>query len=341
MIDALIHLGVFFLEALVVLATILIVAAGLIGLITRGRERPVNKIVITDLNKQFQRMKDTLQASLQTTAEQKQAKKNKKREKKKAKKKKLTRLSAKKHVFVIDFQGDLKASGVERLRQEISAILSIATPKDEVVVRLESPGGVVHGYGLAASQLQRIRTKKIPLTISIDKVAASGGYLMACVGDKILAAPFAIIGSIGVLAQIPNFHKLLEKHHIDFEQITAGEYKRTLTMFGKNTEKGREKMQESISEIHTLFKNFIKEQRPAVDLAKTATGEYWLAKQAHPLKLVDELQTSDDYLMQLEPNTKLRLVRFAQKKTWTQKMGSQAHAVINTLFRPPKPYELS
>ena len=108
-------------------------------------------------------------------------------------------------------------------------------------------------YGLAASQMQRIRDKKLKLTVCVDKVAASGGYMMAVVADKIIAAPFAVLGSIGVLAQVPNFHRLLKKHDVDFEMLTAGKYKRTLTMFGENTDKGREKFQEDIEDTHVLF----------------------------------------------------------------------------------------
>ena len=174
----------------------------------------------------------------------------------------------------------MKASAVSSLRQEITAILSLAEKQDEVLVRLESGGGMVHAYGLASSQLLRIRNQDIDLTVCVDKVAASGGYMMACVANKLLAAPFAVIGSIGVIAQIPNFHRLLKKNDIDFEMITAGEYKRTLTMFGENTEKGREKFAEDIEDVHVLFKDFVKEHRPALDVEAVATGEVWFGQRA-------------------------------------------------------------
>jgi serine protease SohB len=177
-------------------------------------------------------------------------------------------------------------------------VLTLATPKDEVVVRVESGGGVVHGYGFAASQLARIKDANIPLTVCVDKVAASGGYMMAAVAHKIIAAPFAIVGSIGVLAQMPNFHRWLDKHGIDFEQHTAGDFKRTVTMFGKNTKQDREKLQEELEATHELFKRFITTYRPQVDLKKVATGEHWYGQQALDMKLVDVLQTSDDYLYQ-------------------------------------------
>ena len=210
----------------------------------------------------------------------------------------LEKQASQKKVYVLEFKGDLQASGVTALREEISAVLQVVTEQDEVLIKLESPGGVVHGYGLAASQLDRLRSRSIPLTVSVDKVAASGGYMMACVADKIIAAPFAIIGSIGVMAQLPNFHRWLEKHNIDFEQLTAGEFKRTLSMFGKNTDKGREKFQKELEESHQLFKQFIQQHRPQVNLDQVATGEHWFGQQAFGLALVDHLETSDDYLLQ-------------------------------------------
>ncbi|MFW0065456.1 MAG: protease SohB, partial [Coxiella endosymbiont of Dermacentor silvarum] len=204
---------------------------------------------------------------------------------------------SKKRIFVLDFNGDIHASSVEKLREEVTALLIVANKEDEVLIRLESSGGMVHSYGLAASQLQRIKEADIKLLVAIDKMAASGGYLMACVADWIIAAPFAIVGSIGVLAQLPNFHRYLQKKSIDFEQITAGEHKRTLTLFGENTEEGRAKMRQEVEEIHTLFKNFIKEHRKVVDIEQVATGKHWCASQAIHLKLVDELKTSDAYLL--------------------------------------------
>src|SRR5690606_11055820 len=198
-------------------------------------------------------------------------------------------------VFVLDFDGDIKASATDNLRHEVTALLSLASAEDEVVLRLESGGGMVHGYGLAASQLARIRQAGVPLTVCVDKVAASGGYMMACIGDKVLSAPIAILGSIGMVAQLPNVHRLLKKHDIDFEVLTAGEYKRTLTVFGENTEKGREKFQEDLETTHELFKNFVGRYRPQLSIDEIATGEVWLGVSALNKHLVDELKTSDEY----------------------------------------------
>ncbi|GAA3632459.1 protease SohB [Kineosporia mesophila] len=207
------------------------------------------------------------------------------------------KIPARPRVFVLDFHGDLRASRVSGLREEITAVLSLATPADEVVLRLTNPGGTVNDQGLAASQLQRVRHRDIPLTVCVDTVAASGGYMMACVADRIVAAPFAIIGSIGVVSQIPNFHRLLDRLGVEVEQFTGGEFKRTVTMFGRNTDEDRAKVTEQVNEIHDLFKTFVVEQRPGIELERVATGEYWYGSDALELNLVDELRTSDDYLL--------------------------------------------
>jgi len=225
-----------------------------------------------------------------------------------------------KKIFVVDFDGDVKASAVENLREEITAVLTIATPEDEVVVRVESPGGVVHGYGLAASQLMRVRNKNIPLTVCVDKVAASGGYMMAVTANKILCAPFAIVGSIGVVAQIPNLHRVLKKHDVDYKEYTAGEYKRTVSLLGEITEKGEEKFKQQLEETHGLFKGFVSKFRPQLNLAEVATGEYWYGETAITKGLVDEIKTSDDYLMTLAEKHQVIKVKFEQKASISDKL---------------------
>jgi len=235
-------------------------------------------------------------------------------------------------VFVIDFKGSIDAHEVASLREEISAILAIAEPGDEVVVNVESGGGMVHGYGLAASQLDRLRSAEIPLTICVDKVAASGGYMMACVANTIYAAPFAIVGSIGVVAQIPNFNRLLKKHDIDYEQHTAGDFKRTLTLFGENTDEGRQKFQEELEETHVLFKAFISKYRPTLDIAKVATGEHWYGQQALDLGLVDGLSTSDDVVMKLAEEKTVIKVRYQLKKKIADKLAHSASLAVNAVF---------
>ena len=234
--------------------------------------------------------------------------------------------------FVLDFEGDVMASQVDALREEISAILPNIQEGDEVVLRLESPGGVVHGYGLAASQLSRIKDAGVTLVIAVDKVAASGGYMMACVGDRILAAPFAILGSIGVVAQLPNFHRLLKKNDVDFEQFTAGEYKRTVTMFGENTDKGRRKFENELEETHGLFKQFVAANRPAIDVDKVATGEVWYGSQALDEGLIDAISTSDSYLQAQTGERDLYEVHYRRKQKFAERMGFAAELTVDRLI---------
>lgn len=234
-----------------------------------------------------------------------------------------------KRVYVLDFDGDIKASEVDSLREAITAVLTLARPIDEVVVRLESPGGMVHSYGLAASQLGRIKARNIPLTVCVDKVAASGGYLMACLADKIVAAPFAIIGSIGVVAQVPNVHRLLKKHDIDVEVLTAGQYKRTLTILGENTEQGRAKFLDDLHETHVLFKEFVSTNRPVVDIEEVSKGEIWYGQRAIDKKLIDEILTSDDYLQASAANADIYQVSYEEPKNLAEKFGIAASVAID------------
>lgn len=299
--DLLAQYGIFVLEAFTIVFAILLLVAGILSL---GR-KPKPKLEITPLNKQYDEIQNQMQKEI--TGKKPSKKKNKDKE-------------SKPSLYVLDFMGDMKASQVEMLRQEVSAILSIATPKDEVVIRIESPGGTVNGYGLAAAQLQRLRDKEITLTACIDKVAASGGYLMACVAQQIIAAPFAIIGSIGVVAQLPNFHRWLKKNDIDVELLTAGEFKRTLTMFAENTDKGRKKFINDLDVIHDNFKNYVLNNRQQLDLHKVATGEHWLATDALDLNLVDALKTSDEFLVEKMAAFNLFNIKFHGKSTLLAKI---------------------
>jgi serine protease SohB len=229
---------------------------------------------------------------------------------------------------VLDFDGDLRASETELLREEISAILPQLRAGDEVMLRLESPGGLVHSYGLAASQLRRLREAGHPLTVCVDRVAASGGYMMACVAERIIAAPFAVIGSVGVVAQLPNFHRLLKKNDIDFELLTAGEYKRTLTVFGENTEQGRQKFREELEQTHHLFKQFIRDNRPQLDVDDIATGEVWYGSQALEQGLVDALQTSDSFIQQKLADFDVFEVQYSERQSWQERLGMAAEGAL-------------
>lgn len=235
-------------------------------------------------------------------------------------------------VYVLDFKGDTAASAVDNIREEITLILATAKAgRDRVVVRLESPGGMVHGYGLAAAQLVRLRDAGFQLTICVDKVAASGGYMMACIGSEIIAAPFAVVGSIGVVAQVPNFNRLLKEHHVDFELYTAGQFKRTVTMFGENTPEGKAKFEEELQQTHELFKHFVEKYRPQLNMEMVATGEHWYGRDALDLNLVDKLQTSDEYLLGLLPQHDVYVIQTRRKPTLGEKIGLQAAHIADQL----------
>ncbi|SNQ28928.1 protease SohB [Acinetobacter apis] len=240
-------------------------------------------------------------------------------------KKNKERKKSKERVFVVDFKGDVQASAVTNLREEITLIIATATPgKDRVVVRLESPGGVVHGYGLAAVQLVRLRDAGFHLTVTVDKVAASGGYMMACIANQVIAAPFAILGSIGVVVQIPNFNRLLKEKNVDFELYTAGQYKRTVTMFGENTDEGKEKFEQELQQTHELFKHFVEKYRPQLNVEKVATGEHWYGEDALRFDLADELKTSDEVILNLINEHDVYLISTRHKPTLGEKLGLQA-----------------
>ncbi|MFZ5723020.1 MAG: protease SohB [Pseudomonadota bacterium] len=312
--------GLFLLKAVTIVVAVLFVAGGLASLAQRNqRHAPHGSIRVESLNDEFEEMADRIRAEV--LPEDVLKREHKERRKREKAREKEEAEHPRRRVFVLDFAGDIQASAAEDLRHEITAVLAVAGEKDEVVVRLDSGGGLVTGYGFAASQLERIRRAKIPLTVCVDEIAASGGYMMACVADRVLAAPFAIVGSIGVVAQLPNFHRLLKKHEVDIELHTAGEYKRTLTVFGENTDKAREKFREELEDAHQLFKQFITRWRPQVDIAAVATGEHWFALRGQELKLVDELMTSDEYLVNATKDAEVFHVHWHHRKTFAERMG--------------------
>lgn len=289
--------GLFFAK----IVTGLIALVFVMAIVASGRKKEDSSALkVVNLNEKYTELKTSVLQSLMSKKDYKQLLKAQAKDAKKGAKKDKKSAEADKpkpKLFVLDFEGDIRASEVETMRDEVTALLAVAKPKDEVFMKLDNSGGIVHEHGLAASQLKRISDAKLKFTISVDKVAASGGYMMACVADRIVAAPFAIVGSIGVLAQLPNFHRLLDKVGVDWEQHTAGEYKRTVTMFGENGEKEREKLRLDLQETHTLFRDFVSENRPKLDIDKVSTGEHWYGKQALELNLVDELITSDEFLV--------------------------------------------
>lgn len=331
--DFLAQYGLFLAKTLTFVIAILVTVAALTAIALRNKKAS-GSIIIESLNEKMTDIRESLQAEMMPKSAiakfKKEQKKKQKAEKKKQKNNKdennLPRL------FVVQFDGDMRASQVHALRETISAIVEVADSQDEVLLVLESSGGFVHTYGLAASQLQRLRSRQLHLTVAVDKVAASGGYLMACVANKIISAPFAILGSIGVVGQIPNFNRLLEKHNVDIEQHTAGEYKRTLTMFGKNTDKGRQKFQQDLEETHILFKRYIAENRPIVPLDEVATGEHWYGSDALNLRLVDELQTSDDYILAKIKTHEVFEISYEEKQKLSEKIASSFSMILDSFM---------
>ncbi len=331
--------GLFAAKIMTILAVILAAIGGCIVLLS-GKQGDKESIEIEKLNDKFDNMRDALEETLFSKDELKVLKKERKKaDKAEAKLAKKRSKEAKPEnaprpkLFVLRFDGDMHASEVDSLRESITAILLIAKPEDEVLVILDSSGGLVHNYGLAASELHRIRQRNISLVVCIDLVAASGGYMMAAVANKIIAAPFAVVGSIGVLAQVPNFFRFLKKHDIDVEQHTAGEYKTTLTMLGENTNKARAKFREELEDTHRLFKQFVHENRPILDIEKLATGEHWYGAQAIELNLIDEIMTSDDYLLSKHDTTDIFEVSYTFTETLTDKLSTLLHGVTSRLLQ--------
>ncbi|QCF26178.1 protease SohB [Hydrocarboniclastica marina] len=331
--------GLFLAKAVTIVAAVLVVIIALVSVTQRSRHRHQDgEIRVERLNDKFDSMKKAVQHKMLAAHERKAwLKRQKKDEKQKRKSAKSSENASdqdlRPRVFVLDFNGDIKASDTRSLRQCISAVLAVARPDtDRVVVKLESGGGLVHAYGLAAAQLDRIRQAKLPLTACVDKVAASGGYMMACVADRIVASPFAVVGSIGVVAQLPNFHRLLKKHDVDYEVLTAGEHKRTLTVFGENTEKGREKFLDDLQDTHTLFKQYVAERRPAVAIDEVATGDIWFGQRALEVSLVDELMTSDQYLIEACAAADVYKVSYERHHSLSEKIGIGVSAGAEKLF---------
>lgn len=318
----LVEYGLFTAKLFTLLVAVLVLIAFILAITIKDKEYK-HKLRVKRLNKKYRRYKHIMNEAILRRHEFKDYKKILKKEKLRFK-----RDPERRRIFVMDFDGDIQASDTESLAESITAILTTATPHDEVVLRLESAGGIVHAYGLAASQLKRLRDKNIPLVVTVDKMAASGGYMMACIANRIISAPFAVVGSVGVIAQLPNFNKLLKAHDIEFEQIMAGEYKRTLSMFGVNTKKDREKMQEDVENIHTLFKQFVIENRPQVNIESVATGEHWHGVQALQLNLVDQLMTSDDYLLTASEHADIYEVSITGRKPFMQKLTHSLSSVL-------------
>jgi len=344
--EYLIEYGLFLAKTITLVVALILI----IGAIASSSQKQIKggkkgSIKVNRLNEHLDEMRNALRRSvLDKSAMKLLSKQEKKARKEEDKAKKAqakqqssneddTEVERKPRVYVLNFKGNIPADAVDSLREEITAVLSIAEPRDEVLLRLESPGGMVHAYGLASSQLMRIKNNNIPLTICVDKVAASGGYMMACLADKLVSAPFAIIGSIGVLVQLPNFNRVLKKNDVDFEQISAGEFKRTLSTFGEITEQGREKVKEDVETIHHLFKTWVKDNRPSVEIDKIATGETWVGTLAKERYMVDEIKTSDECIVEACDKADVYEVEYEAPKSLQDKFGRAFATMTDTVYR--------
>jgi serine protease SohB len=314
-------IAAFLLKALIIVAAIGGLAI-LIARLARSAEPKDQEIKVRPLDERYDDMREAMNGALLEKKERKALLKGRKKETKATAKARRGETPGKR-VFVLAFKGDLRASAVKRLGAEIDAVLIAARPgTDEAVIRIESPGGTVTGYGLAAAEILRLRERKIKVTASVDQVAASGGYMMACAADRIVAAPFAVVGSIGVVAPVPNLHRLLKKNEIDFEEMTAGEFKRSVSLLGEITPAGRQHFREKLDTTHDAFKAHVAECRPKVNIGAVANGDYWLAREALTLGLVDEIATGDDLLFRARETARLYEVTTEAHKTLLQHLMS-------------------
>lgn len=330
MMEFVLQYGLFAAKTLTIVVAVGVLVALAVSLSRRARRS--EELRVTRLNDRYEDLARTLEARLLPRKLFKAEEKARRKEHKARTRRSPEDAAKARRVFVINFRGDIRASAVAALREEVTAFLTIARPGDEVLVRLENAGGFVHDHGLAASQLERIRGRGIALTVAVDKIAASGGYMMACVANRIIAAPFAVLGSIGVLMQLPNFHRFLESRGVDFELLKGGEYKRKLTLFGENSDADRQRMQEEIDDTHQLFKDFVGEHRPQLDIGRVATGEHWYGRRALALALCDELRTSDDYLLAASREAELYELVYTTRQPLLQRIATSMSALADTLL---------
>jgi serine protease SohB len=321
--------GLFLLQTLTVVVAIVLVIA--VSSKMSGGDEAKGTIKVTDLSKKFAEQKQYVGTFVEAALNSDQPsvlERLKNRLKKKSPKKSTAESAHQKLAVVLEFKGDMKASQVNGLREEVSAILLMDPIPDLVVLKLTSPGGLVHTYGLASSQLARLRDAGVESIACVDTVAASGGYMMAVCADRIVAAPFAVLGSIGVVAQIPNIYRFLKNRDVDVELHTAGANKRTLTLLGENTPEGRKKFKEDLEQTHDLFKAWIAERRPELDLDAVADGSIFYGTDALTKGLCDQIATSDDVLMTLNQDHHLIALKWHEKKSLAARLSREASAAI-------------
>ena len=120
--------------------------------------------------------------------------------------------------------------------------------------------------------------------------------MMAVVADRIVASRLAVIGSIGVVGQVPNVHRLLKRFDIDVLEMTAGTNKRPVSLIGPLTDQGIETFKKQLSDTHRLFRDHVHRFRPQLDIEAVSNGDIWHGVDALTHGLIDEIATSDEMI---------------------------------------------
>ena len=233
----------------------------------------------------------------------------------------------KSNLYYLEFEGDIQASEAAKLKQEILVCLQVAKPTDVFLILVESSGGSVSNYGDLYSVMEMIKKRGHTLWVAIDRVAASGGYLISLPADKIFATPFALIGSIGVLSEVPNFGGLLDKYGVKMEEYTAGERKMNISMFRENGEEQKEHHRKKLGKIHELFKAQLVKYRggliekKGVDIGELMEGDFWMGENAFELGLVDELKSSVEILLDEKDHFNILKVNYHNEPKMAGIMG--------------------
>ncbi len=170
-----------------------------------------------------------------------------------------------------------------------------------VVVRIDSPGGTVSGSEALYDALRRLAAKK-PMVAVVDGLAASGGYIAAIGADRIVARQTSLVGSIGVLFQIPNVGQLLDTVGVKVESIKSSPLKAAPSGFEPTSPEARAALQRVVDDNYDWFKRVVQERRKlaAADVATVSDGRVHTGRQAAALKLVDEIGGEPEAIAWLE-----------------------------------------
>jgi protease-4 len=159
-----------------------------------------------------------------------------------------------------------------------------------VIVHVDSPGGTTAGSEQLHDSLRRVAAKK-PMVVVVDSLAASGGYITAMAADRIIAQRTSIVGSIGVLMQIPNVSELLKTVGVKVEEIKSSPLKAAPNGYEPTSPEARAAMEALILDSYAWFKGLVQERRhmDAETLARVSDGRVFTGQQALDLKLIDGL----------------------------------------------------